>query len=80
MCACAPCISLAILPTAPPACPTLPADILQLVGLKSFRVAGVLLLGLLAYGEWRCCPWHIPEVLLLQPVLALALHIRKTGA
>ena len=43
-----------------PPCLTLPADILQLVGLKSFRVAGVLLMGLLAYGEWEawCCPWH----------------------
>ncbi len=29
----------------------LPADILGLVGLKSFRVAAVLLMGLLAYGE-----------------------------
>lgn len=32
------------------------ADILQLVGLKSFRVAAVLLLGLLAYGA-PCHSW-----------------------
>jgi hypothetical protein len=46
-------------PTASSTCPATPertlfpaADILQLVGLKSFRVAAVLLGGLLAYGAW----------------------------
>ena len=33
-----------------------PADILGLVGLKSFRVAAVLLMGLLAYGERPLTP------------------------
>ena len=37
-------------------CSDPPLPLLQLIGLRSFRTAAVLLFGLLAYGEFRSVP------------------------